>query len=87
MIRTIDEQLKRAASVLVDQASAMATAIKAIPSLSQRLPIQPDRRRRRPRRTAQSSSSLSDTGFPGGRRGGMLLLPGFPGARFSRTAA
>jgi hypothetical protein len=34
-----------------------------------------------------SASSLSDTGFPGGRRGGMLLLRGFPGARFSRTAA
>ena len=31
LVQTIDEQLKRAAGVLVDHASAMATAIKGAP--------------------------------------------------------
>jgi hypothetical protein len=42
LMQTIDEQLKRAAGVLVDHAKAMATAIKAAPVAGPEAPNRPE---------------------------------------------
>jgi hypothetical protein len=42
LMQTIDEQLKRAAGVLVDHASAMAAAIKDAPVAEREAPDPPD---------------------------------------------